>query len=111
MSLNQSALDALAQEGIPMSEVQLLTETQKVRSNGNGSTPAQTNGQVAYHNGIGRTTATGNTKPGSGPTHVGEARSLPAEIAFPEPTDESQLVTRRGRQRTPEPWTMSLLCR
>ena len=40
---------------------------------------------------------------------MGEARSLPAEGALA--TGETQLVTRRGRQRTPKPWLMAVLCR
>ena len=111
MNSNRITLDALAQEGILITEEQLLKETQKVQSNGNGSTPALAKGLMAYHSGISPTTATGNTKPGSGPTHVGEGRSLPAAVAFPGATDEAQLVTRRGRQRTREPWLLAVLCR
>ena len=54
MNSNLSALDALAQEGILMTEEQLLRETQKVRSNGNGSTPALAKGEMAYTNGTSR---------------------------------------------------------
>ncbi len=78
MSSNRSALDALTLEGILMSEEQLLRETRKVQSNGNGSTPAPAKGLMAYNNGIGPTTTTGNTKPGSGRPHGGAAQSRAA---------------------------------
>ena len=83
MNSNRSALDALAQEGILLTEDQLLRETRKVRSNGNGANPAKTKGQVAYYNGTSPSITAVKSKPGSGPTQVGEARSLPAaEIAL-----------------------------
>ena len=82
MSSNRSALDALAQEGIPMTEEQLLGATQKMRSNRNGATLAQTKGQVMYSNGIGPTTTTGNTKPGSGRPHRGAGQSRAAAGAL-----------------------------
>ena len=31
--------------------------------------------------------------------------------AWPRATGEAELVTRRGRQRTPKPWLMAVLCR
>ena len=40
MSANQSALDVLAKEGMPMTEEQLLRGTRKTRSNHNGATTA-----------------------------------------------------------------------
>ncbi len=33
-----------------------------------------------------------------------------AACALPGATGEAQLVTRRGRQRTPKPWLMAVLC-
>ena len=111
MNSNRSALDALAQEGILMTEEQLLKETQKVQSNGNGVTPSHSKVQVVYNNGISPTTTAGNTKPSSGRPHEGSAQSRPAASALPGATGEAQLVTRRGRQRTPKPWLMAVLCR
>jgi len=111
MSSNRSALDALTQEGITMTDEQLLGETQKTVSNRNGATPTQTKGLVAYSDGISPTMTTGHTNPSSGRPHGRSVQARPAASAFPGATGVAQLETRRGRQRTPKPWLMAALCR
>ena len=111
MSSNRSALDALAQEGIVMTEEQLLREAQKVPSNGNGSTPAPAKEQMAYNNGTSPSMTAVKAKPSSEGPQRGSEPSRPTAVVCPEATGEAQLVTRRGRQRTPKPWLMTVLCR
>ena len=108
MNSNQSTLDALAQEGILMTEEQLFKETQKVRSNGNGVTPTEANGHVTYNNGPIPSMTAVKAKPGSGRLHEALVQSRPAASAFPRATVGDQLVTPMSRQRTPEPWLMAL---
>ncbi len=77
----------------------------------NGVALAPKNGQVVHSDGISPTTATGHTKPaGEGP-HGESAQSRAAAVALPGATGEAEIVTRKGRQRTPKPWLMSVLCR
>ena len=71
MSSNRRALDALAQEGIPMTEEQLLVAMQKTQSNHNGATPAQMNGHVDYNDATSLTMANVNAKHSSEPPHGG----------------------------------------
>ena len=101
MNSKRSALDTLAQEAILMTEEQLLTETQKVRSNVNGSTPALAKGQMANNNGTSPSLTAVKSKPGSGPTQVGKARSLPAafdrtDIARDQQTGIANAPDQRG---------------
>ena len=124
-----------------MTEEQLLGAMQKTRSNHNGAAPAHTNGHVVYNNGIGPARPTIRSTPGArrmalklghdlsrikGTGEAGvilhrdvlnyvptgrSAQSRAAAVALPGATGEAQLVTRRGRQRTPKPWMMAVLCR
>ena len=77
----------------------------------NGAAPAQMNGRVAYNGGISPTMTTRYPKPNNGSANAQPAESRPAAGAFPGATGEAQLVTRRGRQKTPTPWLMAVLCR
>ena len=110
MSSNQSVLDALAQEGFPMTEERLVAAMEETRSNGNGAIPTQTKVRVAYNYSFSPTTTNGHTKPINGHPHRGLAQPRPAVSASPRPSG-AQLVTPRGRQRTPKPWLMEVLCR
>ena len=109
MSSNQSVLDVLAQEGIPMTEEQLIGATQKMQSNGNGAAPAQTKGRVEMSHGPGQLAATGHTKPVSGPPRWNPEQPSAAEVGLA--VCEVPLVTPSGRQGTPKPWLMAVLCR
>ena len=48
-------------------------------------------------------------KPVADPAVKQQAKA-PAAGALPWTTGEAQLVTRRGRQRTPKPWPIAVLC-
>lgn len=63
MSSNQSVLDALAQEGFPMTEERLVAAMEETRSNGNGAIPTQTKVRVAYNYSFSPTTTNGHRNP------------------------------------------------
>ena len=124
-----------------MREDQLLCAMQKPRSYSNGAASAKANVLVKYNNAIGLTTPTITPTPGARRmalelgldlsrikgtgeagiilhrdvlNYVATGRSTQSQVAvgaFREATAEAQLVTPRGRQRTPEPWLMAVLCR
>ncbi len=67
--------------------------------------PAQANGHVAHNNGTILTRTAEQTITSNGLPHEGSA-DRPRRA-----TGEAELVATKGRQRTPKPWPMSLLCR
>ena len=77
----------------------------------NVATPAQMNGRVAYNSSISPTMTPEHTKPSIERPPVRSEKSRPAAGSLGWATDEAQLVTGSGRQTTPMPWLMSLLCR
>ena len=110
MSSNRSTLDALAQEGIPMTEEQLISEAQKIRSDPNSAIPALAKGQRAYNDSTSPTMTTVNAEPSNGRLHGESAQLRPAVGVLPRASGEARLLVPRGRQRTPNPRLIGALC-
>lgn len=91
--------------------VSLAIASQASRVASNGAASVQTNGREAYSDGIGHAVPTGHAAPGSGRTPEESAQTRPAPGAYSEQPDAADLVDQRGRQRTPKPWLMAVLCR
>lgn len=84
--------------------VSLAIASQASRMELSTAAPARANGREAYDNGIGQAVPAGRAAPGSGRTPAESTQTRPAPGA-------DDLVDRKGRQRTPKPWLMAVLCR
>jgi ribosomal protein L40E len=109
MSSNQTVLEALAQEGIRITEEELL----RVMERGPCESTSH-NGAVAYPHGLrngkteeGRQQLT--LEPNTNTTQL--AGSRPVAAHFAEATDQPAPLTGQGQDRTRVPWYAAVLCR